>query len=345
MSVSEEKKIGEEIARSVIDEYGIIDIRGEEERLQHVGAALVKACERTEVDFHFYIINTDQVNAFALPGGYIFVTRGMMDFVDDDDELAAVIGHEIVHVALKHGVVLYKKSMKSMMVNLLILLLTQEPNLVLANEMYQQGQNELFGRKAELDSDRVGMDYMIKSGYDPAAQSRLMEKLYRIEQHRAPIFDGYFEVHPPTDERVGIIDAHLKQLRLDTSRTSSYKVRARTYVKEACPDGGGACSASLMSGSREIMKFADSDGELTSYDRARAAAAAVNRLLDSGAQIYDIKAQTSDGASSLLAKETLVATVRPGDAEAAGKTPAGAAAAWVENLKNFIWASLINDDF
>lgn len=344
MSVSDEKKMGEEIARSVIDEYGIIDIRGEEKRLQHIGAALVKACERTEVDFHFYIINTDQVNAFALPGGYIFVTRGMMDFVDDDDELAAVIGHEIVHVALKHGVVLYKKSMKSMMVNLLILLLTQEPNLVLANEMYQQGQNELFGRKAELDSDRVGLDYMVKSGYDPAAMSRLMEKLHRIEQHRAPIFDGYFEVHPPTDERVGIIDAHLKRLRLDTSRTSSYTVRARTYVKEVCPDGG-ACAAALMSGSREILKFAVSDGELSSYDRARAAAATVNRLLDSGVQIYDITARTADETPSLFAKDKLVATALPGDAEAAGKTPAATAAAWAENLKNFIWASLVNDDF
>lgn len=347
MSVSEkdEKELGEEAAKEIIAQYGLVDSKAEEDRLIHVGMALVQASGRPELEYHFYIINTDMVNAFALPGGYIFTTRGMMDFVDDDDELAAVIGHEVVHVAKKHGVVQYKQSMRSMMINLFLLILTQNPNAVIANEMYQQGKSEIFGRHAEVEADTVGLEYIIKAGYNPSAMIGLMEKLGRIEQHQAPIFEGYFEVHPPSAERIENIKKHLAELNVTYGNVSSYKVRGRTFAREECAAGGGDCSGVLFSGGRELARFYSADDKMPPYERAREAARTLNRLLDKGVDIYDVRTDASGDYPAVLVKDTLLARALPGDAKAASKAQSDLVEDWSQNIKNFIWTDTINDDF
>jgi len=343
VSVTDEQNMGKEVADSVIDQYGVVDNKAEVDRLVSVGSALVEAASAAkDFEYHFYIVDTDMVNAFALPGGYIFVTKGMMDFVDDDDELAAVIGHEIVHIVHRHGVVLYKKSMKTMVMNLLLLLMTKDPNVVIANEMYQQGRSELFGRKAELEADDVEMEYLQDSGYDPTAQVRLMQKLEKLEMHTPPLFEGYFEVHPPTADRVNIIENHLRKNNIEIPDKKPVETDFRTFVKESCATSD-TCPSSVMSGSTELFRFTATDDKLTPYQRAKDASVALNSLLDNGFQIYDIKTKTNGDQPELWIADDFVAKVMPGDAESAGKSTDALAGIWAQNIKNLLWLGTIKN--
>ena len=339
-----ETEIGEEVAKAIIREYGLIKDHAELDRLMGVTRALVKVCGRPELEYNFYILNTDMVNAFALPGGYIFVTRGLMDEIDDDDELAAVLGHELVHVALRHSVVSYKRGMKNMIINLLVLALTREPAALMASEMIQQGREEMWGRQAEIDADIYGTEYVVRAGYDPAAMLRFFEKMNRLEMKRAPIYEGYFDVHPPTEKRIEIVKKHLKEMNLDVPESTGYKVQARVYAREKCNEQD-ECMGLVMNGSLPLMELAAPGDSATVYERARETAVVLNRLLDLAPNIYDIKSLPAGDDPAIWILDRLAVRVLPQDAAAAGIAPDALANQWKENLKNFIWSDIIKDDY
>jgi hypothetical protein len=304
----------------------------------------VRAGGRSDLKYHFYIVNTDMVNAFALPGGYVFVTRGLMNFIENDDELAAVLGHELAHVARRHSVVEYKKSMKAMLANFLILLLTRDPNLVIASEMYQQGRTEMWGRHAEIEADTYGTEYVVSAGYDPSALMNFFNKLDRLEQHSPPIFEGYFDVHPPTKDRIRIVKDYLKKMNISVAPVEENPVRARVFASEDCKDADGRCDGVVMSSSLELMRLTDPGKNRSAYERSQEIALVLNSMLDAGVRIYDVKVVASDEGPGLWIKETLLVRVLPGDAEASGMLASSLAAAWEQKLKNFIWSENIKDD-
>lgn len=160
--------------------------------------------------YAFHLLNSSEVNAFALPGGQIFVTRGILARLGDEAELAAVIGHEIGHVAARHGV---KHMQSAMGMELLIrlgavALQVQNPDLAGVDEIAGAARvgalalQMKYSRDDEIHSDTLGMKYAAKSGWDPRAMIRVQEVLKSLQKGNPKALEALFHSHPPSDDRI-----------------------------------------------------------------------------------------------------------------------------------------------
>lgn len=341
-----EVSIGESTAKEIIAAYGEVDDPAEVDRLKSISTALIAASGRPELPYRFAILRTDIINAMALPGGYVLVTQGLMDFVRDDDELAAVLAHEIVHVSLKHGVTMYKQSMRGMFMNFLLLVLTRSPEAVIAGDMINENKMTLYGRKAEMEADKFSIDYLEKAGYDPNAMVRFLEKMKRYEMRRPALFEDYFDTHPPTEERIQLVKNHFKDLHLTPVEEDSDSVSTRLLAQEKCEpkDNGRVCYGLVVDGEREVMRFGDRAGFLSPYERARAAASALNSEFEKGVSIYEVKTRAAGSTWSLMVRGRRVADVLPGDVMSVDSDPEKVAASWQASIRLFLWTDYVKKE-
>jgi len=175
--------------------------------LQEVGQKLARVSDRPELPYEFSVLSSGVPNAWALPGGKIAFNRGLLLELENEAQLAAVMGHEIVHAAASHSV---QQMQKGMLVNVGIAGL----GIALSDELYTQlaiGGAALgaqlimarYGREAELESDRFGIEYMAKAGYDPQQAVELQRIFLRLSEGRNQDWlSGLFASHPPSRERV-----------------------------------------------------------------------------------------------------------------------------------------------
>ncbi len=180
--------------------------------VSEVGRKLAAVAERP-LPYEFVVLNSSTPNAWALPGGKIAVNRGLLTTLENEAELAAVLGHEIVHAAARHGAKAQERGtllQAGMMVTAVgVSAAGVDPNLgnlvVQGAGVGAQLVSVRYGREAELESDLYGMRYLKRVGYDPAAAVTLQEKFVRLSQQRGDPrgwLDGLFASHPPSEERV-----------------------------------------------------------------------------------------------------------------------------------------------
>ncbi|MFK8018027.1 MAG: M48 family metalloprotease [Gammaproteobacteria bacterium] len=176
--------------------------------VQGVGERLARVSGRPDLPYEFVVLNNSVPNAWAMPGGKIAFNRGLLTEMQSEAELAAVMGHEIVHAAARHGA----KSMERgslLQVGMLALQVSQVDNqygglVVNAGALGAQLISQKYGRNAELESDLYGMRYMKEAGYDPAAAVDLQQTFVRISEGRGQQgwLAGLFSSHPPSQYRV-----------------------------------------------------------------------------------------------------------------------------------------------
>lgn len=174
--------------------------------VQKVMSKLAAVSDR-DLPFEIEVLNSSVPNAWAMPGGKMAINRGLLTELNSEAELAAVLGHEIIHAAARHGA----KSQERGMLMQGGLIATQ---IALGNNEYRdliaggtmlglQLTTQKFGRDAELESDLYGMEYMVRAGYDPQAAVDLQQTFVRLSEGRSSSFiDGLFASHPPSQERV-----------------------------------------------------------------------------------------------------------------------------------------------
>lgn len=346
VSDAKEARMGKKEADAIVEHYGLYEDEAEKERVEAVGGLIIKICERPELEYHFYVINSKVVNAFALPGGYIFLTSGIMDFVDDDDELASVIAHEIVHVTKKHGITLYKKSLKDALLNFLLLIVTRDPNAVVAGQMIEQSRIEVYGRSAEIEADRYGIEYMYKAGYKPEAFMRFLQKIERLETHRPDLLEDYYDFHPPMEVRKSLVEENFKRLGLKPPGGRGGSVSGRLVAGEVCDEGDKEKCYGVVKGPQgEIMRLGDKGDAATPYLRAQIVVSTLNRLLGKELAMYELNKRAAPGGVELTIRNTRVVRVLPGDL-AAGKAASADELmdSWINGLKNFIWRDFLNEE-
>jgi predicted Zn-dependent protease len=257
---------------------------------------LYGSANRTPFAYQFFVIDDPDINAFSIPGGYIYLNKGLIDFCQSDDELAGVIGHEIIHAAHHHVVQLQKEQNKysnALLAGALISLLARVPTTDMMNAM--QGLQFFaiqkvngYGQTAERDSDRNGLLIAHKAGYNPVGMLTFMERLAREQQLRPEVELGIFRTHPPEKERVVAITKHLKELAIPINRravTNILKVEVRTV---SMPNGSQASEVLL---DKKILY------RTATPERAKEAADRLNVALNNDAQIYDV---TRRGATVLV---------------------------------------------
>lgn len=190
--------------------------------VSRVGQRLAAVSDR-DLPYEFVVLNSGVPNAWAMPGGKIAVNRGLLTELGSEAELAAVLGHEITHAAARHGAQSMERGMiaQGAMLATAVAISTSEysdySNLVVgAASLGAQLVTQKYGRDAERESDRYGMVYMQRAGYDPEAAVHLQETFVRLSEGRASGWlDGLFASHPPSQERVENNRAFAAELNAD----------------------------------------------------------------------------------------------------------------------------------
>ncbi len=197
--------------------------------VQRVGEKLAAVSERPELEWHFTIVDTDDVNAFATMGGYVYISRGILPYFQNEADLAAVLGHEIGHIAAEHLKKQQRKGMLSGLASAATAIFTGMPALADLTSMAGQAIISGYGRDAELEADRLGASYLAKAGYDPEAMIHVISTLKdqdtfereraRLEGREPRLYHGVFASHPDNDTRLK--EAVALSVRNETAATGS----------------------------------------------------------------------------------------------------------------------------
>jgi len=181
--------------------------------LKEVGQRIVLVSDRKDIEYHFTVIESDQINAFAAPGGFVYFYTGLLREMNTEAEMAAVMAHEISHVVARHGI---KRVQSALGVQLAYaLVFGDEEASAAVNAGIGLGMGLLFAdysRGAEREADRYGIHYMIKAGYDPAGAVDMFETLGRLGGERSGnVFEKLASSHPATQERIANAKSQIRK--------------------------------------------------------------------------------------------------------------------------------------
>ncbi len=226
----EEKAIGEALAVEVFDKFGG---QYKDDALQKyvnlVGQALVQVSDRADIPYYFSIVNTSDPNAFATPGGYVFVSRGLLQMLQSEAQLAGVLGHEIAHITQKHALKTIERSKSLQGIGTLSMtLLDEDPGKF--NQLISEVSNTLFtkglDKNLEHDADRLGMEYAYRLGYNPKGLIDFIRILGGTKSHRSI----FFSTHPSPRARYSALKNKLGNYRAGAKYphlASRYKTRTQ----------------------------------------------------------------------------------------------------------------------
>jgi predicted Zn-dependent protease len=203
LSEADEIAIGQQQDAEIRREMGVYDDPELQRYVNEIGQELARVSHRPNLPWNFTIVDSPAVNAFALPGGYIYVTRGILAYLDDESELAGVLGHEIGHVTARHAAQAYTRQAQAG-IGLAILGIFVPAAAPFA-DLSSAGLSVLFlrhGREAELEADRLGVEYGSGVGYDPAGVPRFLATLARINKLSERGVPNWLSTHPDPGSRV-----------------------------------------------------------------------------------------------------------------------------------------------
>lgn len=215
MSESQEVSVGRSEDRKVREEYGSYDDAALQRYVSDIGQRLAKASHRPGLQYQFLVVDSPEVNAFALPGGYIYITRGIMAYLNSEAELAAVLGHEIGHVTARHSVQqISAATAANVGASVLQIFVPQVRNSAgdLLINVLGGALLSGYGREHELEADRLGAEYLARTGYDPQAMIKVVgvlkdqelfdAELAKAEGREPRRYHGLFASHPDNDTRL-----------------------------------------------------------------------------------------------------------------------------------------------
>ncbi|MGH8119110.1 MAG: M48 family metalloprotease [Gammaproteobacteria bacterium] len=233
MSEEQEIALGRKTHPQVLQQYGVYESQDLQNYVQGVGEKLAARSHRRDLIYRFTVLDSKEVNAFALPGGYIYITRGLMAYLNSEAELAAVLGHEIGHVTARHAVRQYTAAQLANIGAALGAVFVPGMNTAGANQLVQLFGTALlrgYGREHELEADQLGAEYLAHVDYDPASMLDVIRTLKNQEifetrvaqqEGREPrIYHGLFSTHPDNDTR-------LKEI---IGAANKYRTAATTYT-------------------------------------------------------------------------------------------------------------------
>lgn len=287
-------KRGKEYSEIVEKELKLSKDQAAIDRVQRIGAELSKICNENLLavtwgdkrlnpfTYTFKVVEGDDVNAFSLPGGYIYIYEGLMKFAESDDELAGVIGHEIAHAAFRHLAVLEREQSKVSVAQIPLLLATIltggriGPEFLQLGSLVGQALGSGWSVEAELASDYGGLQLLRKSSYNPVGMLTFMERLAKRDRVAEGAIDwGIYRTHPPSRQRADALIQRLAEANV-AIRRSAVSTSFRVQVKE---------TSEIWFAGRKLFKFGGNEAVV----RANEAAVELNGFLDEVPALFDLK--------------------------------------------------------
>lgn len=232
VSESQEVEIGRQESQKVLQSIGEYNNPAAQALVRQIGMRMASASERPDLPWEFHLLDDETVNAFALPGGFIFITRGIMTYMNDEAELASVIGHEIGHVTAKHSVSQMSKAQLAQVG--LVAGMVISPTVRDMGTQLQQGMQLLFlkfGRDDETEADLLGFRYMMKDGYDVRAAGDMFQTLGRLSAGAGQRLPEWASTHPDPDNRVKRAEQRADSIQQAGRNLSGATLGRDSYMK------------------------------------------------------------------------------------------------------------------
>lgn len=217
VSEQQELQLGAQAHKQTIQQFGVYDEQPRiNQMVDRVGQRIAAVSDRPDLNWTFTVLDSPMLNAMALPGGYIYITRGMLERMNSEDELAGVLGHEIAHVTARHAAQRISQAQLAQL-GLMIGSVVAGPQATQAyGDIAQMGAALLFqrySRQQESQSDLLGAAYMAEAGYNPIGSAEMLRTLARLRGEGASSIDQYFQSHPDPDKRVADVMSQVEEIR------------------------------------------------------------------------------------------------------------------------------------
>jgi beta-barrel assembly-enhancing protease len=368
-----EVRLGRETAEKVEQHYKIISSGPYNDRLQRVAKDVVLAINRKDIiqeyrkrynaprsgdksrrvpfEWSFKVVDTTkEVNAFALAGGYVYVTKGLMDYAPSDHELAAVLAHECAHALYHHVDQMVKRQNKMSKAQILALIATiiagaagggqaaaAASNIVLGAQLVAIATLTGYSQELETEADYVGVMALSGTDYNPVAMMTFMQKLQRDERIKSAFDAGIYRTHPYSNERVAAIKKQVESLGYATDTGTQRMVNGAFRVTTEENRVGGKPVVDVKLNGNLLLTVASAEGQLTPYERANKIASQLETLFGDNLTYNDLR--KSMDKTTLLLKGVPVIKAYPEDAAAMNSTPESV----IERASNQIHRALLNE--
>lgn len=229
VSAGQEEQMGREGYQAVLAEYGAYEDSTIQRFVNEMGQRIARVSHRPDLDWHFTVIDDPSVNAFAMPGGYIYVTRGILAHLNSEAQLAGVLGHEIGHVTHRHSAEqITRQQVTGLGLGVASIV---SPTVARYSQLAQQALGLMFlkfSREHENEADDLGVDYATKAGYDPREIPPTYAMLKRVSERAGQRLPAFLSTHPDPGDR----EARTTQLsRAASAGKTGLLVRRHEYVQ------------------------------------------------------------------------------------------------------------------
>jgi predicted Zn-dependent protease len=232
MSESQELEMGKSADPEIIQQYGLYPDKALQDFVTEKGKQMAAISHRPNIQYNFRVVDSDILNAFAIPGGYVYVTRGIMAHFNNEAEFAGVLGHEIGHIAARHSVAQQRNALLGQLGIIAGVIIA--PDLAQFAETASQGVGLLllkFGRDAEREADRLGVEYSSKIGYDAMQMANFFQTLQRqSEASGSQELPTFLSTHPNPGDRYNTVSKLAKEWKQKLNLTDPQENR-NSYLK------------------------------------------------------------------------------------------------------------------
>ncbi len=343
-----EKKVGERAVEAVLGEYEVYEDEEAQQQIEQIVARLVPYTQRPNLKYKAYLIDRDEANAFTVPGGHVFVTKGLLEEVESEAQLAGVVAHEMAHNCTYDSLDQLKRAQDMSLATaaaVLVAVLTGRGSeatygVLTAGQVVTRGVLSTYSIEIESRADENAVRYLIGADYNPVGLLTFMERLARKERHRPNPNLGIFQTHPLSQKRVADLTDLLNEAGVDINR------RAVTEWDPPTVEAGQVNDKPV-----QVLKLWD-QGLLT-FDyapdptdvesRGQQMVEVLTRLLREGVDAYEFGlTRDEQGHTAVIARGEIVLTVYREDADLAGKSIGYTAIEVTQNIRRALFKERID---
>lgn len=349
-TTDKEIKLGKDSAVEIEKQYKVVNDKDTTQHLQSIVDKIKPVTLEPKIQYQVKIIEDKDPNAISLPGGPIYVTNSLLAFAQSDDELAAILAHEMTHISRHHALKLIAKESKldaGIMWGLLATILTgtaknnvsETGDILAISQFVKIAETNGYGQELETEADLTGIDYLIKAGYNPVAMLTVMER-YAVDDSRRPSVDmGYLKDHPDSAARVQSIESKLKALKIDISqRPIDASDQAKSVLTQK---GTNQIAEVVMNGQALFQPAPDADGK-PNKARADEAANQINQAMISNVQLFEIKSINTEKGAAVIIRGKQALEITKADLADPSLSAKQAADDVAARIRRALWMETVN---